>query len=114
MTVDPSRLAPEQRIALLEAALAELDDPPRRVELRWGARRRGCSGTTVDSFAGGIWVATILCAQATCERALAGILSLRELPGYGMEAPKGWEKWGLGTIMRHVRKQGWVPRRRPQ
>jgi len=64
---------------------------------------------TVDSFAGGIWVATILCAQATCERALAGVVSLRELPGSGIEAPKGWEMWGLGKIVSHVRKQGWVP-----
>lgn len=64
---------------------------------------------TVDSFASGVWVATILCAQATCERVLAGLVSLRELPGYGIEAPKRWEKWGLGTLSAHVRKQGWVP-----
>lgn len=50
-----------------------------------------------------------MCAQATCERTLAGIVSLRQLPGYGLEAPKGWEKWGLGKIIQHVREQGWVP-----
>jgi hypothetical protein len=109
VTVDPSRLAPEQRIALLEAALAELDDPPEGRILVGAEEARLLWYATVDSFAGGIWVATILCAQATCERALAGVVSLRELPGYGIEAPKGWEMWGLGKIVSHVRKQGWVP-----
>ena len=64
---------------------------------------------TVDSFASGVWVATILCAQATCERVLAALISLRELPGYGIEGPKNWEKWGFGRLINHVRQQGWVP-----
>jgi hypothetical protein len=108
VTEDPTTLTPRQRIALVEATLSELADSAggilvggEQAELLWHA--------TVDSFAGGIWVATILCAQATCERALAGIVSLRELPGHAIAAPKGWEKWGLGTIVKHVRKQGWVP-----
>lgn len=109
VTVDPSKLTPEQRIALLEATLPELGDCPEGRILVGGEEAQLLWHTTVDSFAGGIWVATILCAQATCERALAGIVSLRELPGYGIEAPKGWEKWGLGTIVKYVRKQGWVP-----
>ena len=57
----------------------------------------------------GVWVATILCAQATCERVLAALVSLRELPGAGIKGPKNWEKWGLGTLIKHVRAQGWVP-----
>jgi hypothetical protein len=56
-----------------------------------------------------VWVAAILCAQATCERVLAGLVSLRELPGYGAEAPKRWQAWGLGTLIAYVREQGWVP-----
>jgi len=109
VTVDPSRLTPEQRIGLLEAAVAELGDSPEGRVLAGGEEAQLLWYATVDSFAGGVWVATILCAQATCERALAGIVSLRELPGYGIEAPKGWEKWGLGRIVKHVREQGWVP-----
>jgi hypothetical protein len=50
-----------------------------------------------------------LCSQATCERVLAALVSLRELPGAGIEAPKNWQKWGLGTLITHVRRQGWVP-----
>jgi hypothetical protein len=64
---------------------------------------------TVDSFVAGVWVATILCAQATSERVLAAIVSLRELPGYGFEGPRGWEGWGLGRLIRHVLQQGWIP-----
>lgn len=64
---------------------------------------------TVDSFASGVWVATILCAQATCERVLAALVSLRELPGAGIKGPKNWEKWGLGRLIKHVGVQGWVP-----
>lgn len=109
VTDDPSRLEPEQRVALLEATLSELGDSPEGRILVGGEEAQLLWYATVDSFAGGIWVATILCAQATCERALAGIVSLRELPGYGIEAPKGWEKWGLGTIVKHVREEGWVP-----
>jgi len=64
---------------------------------------------TVDSFASGVWVATILCAQATCERILAALVSIRELPGAGIEGPRNWQKWGLGTLIKHVRNQGRVP-----
>lgn len=109
MTVDPSLLTPEQRIALLEATFSELDDRPGGRMLVGGTEADLLWHDTVDSFAGGTWIATILCAQATCERALAGIVSLRELPGDGFEAPKGWERWGLGKIIQHVREQGWAP-----
>jgi hypothetical protein len=39
---------------------------------------------------------------------MAALVSLRELPGYGLEGPKGWEAWGLGKLIKHVRTQGWV------
>ena len=29
--------------------------------------------------------------------------------GSGIKGPKNWEKWGLGTLIKHVRAQGWVP-----
>jgi hypothetical protein len=109
--VDPSQLDHDGRIALLDETLAELHSAHgdggrllvggEEALLLWDA--------TVDAFAAGIWVATILCAQATCERSMAGLVSLRELPGYGMEGPKGWEQWGLGKLIAHVRTQGWVP-----
>ena len=65
--------------------------------------------STVDCFAQGIWVAALLCAQATCERTLAGIISLGELPVAGIRGPKGWEGKGLGSYISHVRKAGRVP-----
>ncbi len=110
MNVDPFVLPPAERLALLQEPYAELAArlPDGRV-LVGGEEANILWHSTVDTFAAGLWVPTILCAQATCERTLAGIISLRELPGYGVTAPKGWEKWGLGEIIKHVRKQGWVP-----
>jgi hypothetical protein len=65
--------------------------------------------TTVDAYIAGNWVATILCGQATCERVLGGLVSLNELPGAGIIGPKGWERWGLGNLIKHIRSLGWVP-----
>ncbi len=48
------------------------------------------------------------CAHATCERVLAGLASLHELPGHADPAPNGWESWGLGKLIGHVRRQGWI------
>lgn len=111
MDFDPSQLDRDGRIALLDETLAELRSAHgsggllfvggEEAQLLWEA--------TVDTFASGMWVATIVCAQATCERSIAGLVSLRELPGYGMEGPKGWKGWGFGKLIGHVREQGWVP-----
>jgi hypothetical protein len=63
----------------------------------------------VDTWIAGTWVATILCAQATCERTLAGMVSLNALPGAGIKGPKQWERMGAGKLLQHVREQHWVP-----
>ena len=110
MIVDPSLLSPTERIALLDEVYQPLRAGfPDGQMLVGGEEANLLWGATVDSFARGVWLGTLLCAQATCERTLAGIISLRELPGYGMAAPKGWEKWGLGRIIDHIRQEGWVP-----
>lgn len=107
--VDPSQLTSAERLALLQEAYAAMGDEPEGRLLVGGEEATILWESTVECFTQGLWVPTILCAQATCERTLAGIVALRELPGYGITAPKGWERWGLGTIIKHVREHGWVP-----
>lgn len=106
---DPSQLTKAERIALLDAILQRL--PPTADGIRVHAGSEEASllwEATVDSFANGIWVGTILCAQATCERVLAGLVSLREPPGYALKGPRGWQNWGLGKLIAHVREHRWV------
>lgn len=110
MAVDPSLLTEAQRIELLDQRYQELAAGfPEGLALIGGEEALLLWHATVDTFAQGIWVATMLCAQATCERTLVGLISLSELPGAGLVGPKGWKSWGLGTIIKHVRKEGLVP-----
>lgn len=110
MPVDPSLITPDQRRELLEAAFQESwPDPLPGWLLLGGHEVEHIWQATVDSFVSGNWVATILCAQATCERTLAGIVSLQELPGRTGNPPSGWEGWGFGALLKYFRKQGWVP-----
>ena len=96
-------------MALLQEACASVGDFPNGRVLVGGEEAELLWQATVDAFSHGLWVATILCAHATCERTLAAIVSLRELPGWGVTTPKGWERWGLETIIKYVREHGWVP-----
>jgi hypothetical protein len=109
---NPADLSPQQREARLNTVLADLRAGHstaagglivggREAHLLWYA--------TVDAYIAGNWVATILCGQATCERVLGGLVSLNELPGAGIIGPKGWERWGLGNLIKHIRSLGWVP-----
>ena len=110
MTVNPSVLLPPERIALLDEVYQPLRAQfPDGQILVGGEEAQLLWEATVDCFAQGIWVATLLCAQATCVRTLAGIISLGELPGAGISGPKGWERQGLGALIGHVRQYGHVP-----
>lgn len=60
---------------------------------------------TISAFVRGNWVATILCAQATCERTLAALIHNVHAIG---EQPKDWERWGLGGLMSYCRKENLV------
>lgn len=82
----PVDLLPQQREARLNAVLADvraghstaegvLIVGGREAQLLWYA--------TVDAYIAGIWVATILCGQATCERVLAGLVSFKEVRSFG-------------------------------
>jgi hypothetical protein len=103
-------LSPEQRVALLDHELRNLRARHDEGMILLGGNEGNLLWeATVDAFVVGNWVATLLCAQATCERVLAALVSLHELPGYGDATPKNWEKaWGLGKILGHVQAQGWV------
>lgn len=57
---------------------------------------------TLTAFVQGNWVAAVLTAQATCERGLAALLYslfMQSTP------PTGWERWGLGSLVRFCRKE---------
>jgi len=103
---NPADLSPQQREARLNTVLADLRAGHstaagglivggREAHLLWYA--------TVDAYIAGNWVATILCGQATCERVLGSLVSLNELPGAGIIGPKGWERWGLGNLIKRIR-----------
>lgn len=110
MTVNPSELSPPERIALLDEVYQPLRAQfPEGQMLLGGEEAQLLWEATVDCFAHGIWVATLLCAQATCERTLAGIVSLGELPGIAIAGPKGWERQGLGALIGQLRKDRRVP-----
>jgi hypothetical protein len=110
MTVNPSVLLPPERIALLDEVYQPLRAQFHEGQILVGGEEAQLLWeATVDCFAQGIWVATLLCAQATCERTLAGIISLGELPGAGISGPKGWERQGLGALIGHVRPYDHVP-----
>ena len=111
MATDPSLLRPDERRALLESDFHEWwPEPPSGWLLIGGFESELLWQSTVESFVAGVWVATTLCAQATVERCLAGMVSLQGLPGSpGDGPPKNWTKWGLGTLIDHVRKRDWVP-----
>jgi hypothetical protein len=110
MTVNLSELSAPERVALLDEVYQPLRAQfPEGQVLVGGEEAQLLWEATVDCFAQGIWVATVLCAQATCERTLAGIISLGELPGAGITGPKGWERQGLGALIDHIRNDGRVP-----
>jgi hypothetical protein len=108
---NPVQLTADERIALLDADLAQIREQHTGTAVVFvgGQDEMVLWYATVDAFAAGNWVATVLCAQATCERILAELTSLMELPGLASSAPKGWEDWGMGPLIRHIRNANLVP-----
>ncbi len=56
------------------------------------------------SLAEGLWLASLLCSHAACERHLAGILSFDE-----ESLPRSWRQWGLGRLLEEPRSCDIVP-----
>ena len=109
MTPNPAAMTEQERIIFLDDVLDDLR--PRHAQgtiVIGGQEATILWEATVDAFVAGNWVAALLCAQATCERVLAGLVSLHGLPGLLGSEPKNWEKWGLGRLIEHVREQRWV------
>jgi hypothetical protein len=52
----------------------------------------------------GLWLASLLCCHAACERHLAGILSVDE-----ESMPASWRRWGLGALLKEAHERGLVP-----
>jgi hypothetical protein len=110
MTTNPVEMSKQERMSFLEGVLDELRPRHAAGTLVTGGREALMLWeATVDAFVDGNWVAALLCAQATCERILGGLVSLHRMPGLAGSEPKDWERqWGLGKLIGHVREQGWV------
>lgn len=61
----------------------------------------------VTSYVHGADAATIFCAHAACERALAA--ELRDQPPAGSVTPKDLDRWGLGRMIRRYRELDALP-----
>lgn len=100
----PSELTLEQRVELLDHTYDELRRSQHGAAI-WiigGPETTHLWDATIAAFAHANWVATVLCAQATCERTLASLLQMVYVTGI---APPGWEGWGLGRLISHCRDQ---------
>lgn len=60
---------------------------------------------SVGCYRQGLFLASLVCAHATCEQEIAGRLAYRIHKGDS--APKGWERWGLGRLVEHAESEGW-------
>jgi len=99
---DPRPLDAERRTRLLNqtyhAVLADsggrcIQSAGPEADLMWDA--------TLRSFVHCIWPASIVCAQAVCERTLASLLE----SWYALSPePKGWRMRGLGWLIEHHRE----------
>lgn len=59
----------------------------------------------VGCYVEGFYGSALVCAHGSCERELAGRVAhyaLQSPPG-----PKNWERWGLGRLLEHAKKQQW-------
>jgi hypothetical protein len=46
--------------------------------------------------------AALICAHATCEQEIGGRIAHRRA-----SAPSGWERWGLGRLIKHAEEKSW-------
>ncbi len=97
-------LTVEQRVELLDQTYDHLrrSQNGAAIWLIGGPETDRLWDATISAFAHANWVATILCAQATCERTLASLLQMVYATS---AAPSGWEGWGLGRLIAHCRDQ---------
>jgi hypothetical protein len=58
------------------------------------------------SFGGGNWIAVILAAQGMCERGLADMYEMQDLPGVQDLGRRNSESAALGTLLRWAREDG--------
>lgn len=99
-----AELTVEQRVELLDQTYDEVRRSQRgaAVWLVGGPETGRLWDATISAFVHANWIATVLCAQATCERTLASLLQMV----YAIRAaPPGWEGWGLGRLITHCRGQ---------
>jgi hypothetical protein len=76
----------------------------------WGVLIHGGGETqwmldeAAEALVGGLWLASLLCSHAACERHLAGILTFDE-----DSLPSSWRSWGLGRLLEAARGRDIVP-----
>jgi hypothetical protein len=110
MTTNPVEMSKQERMSFLGGVLDELRPRHAAGTLVTGGREALMLWeATVDAFVDENWVAALLCARATCERILGGLVSLHGMPGLAGSEPKDWERqWGLGKLIGMCEsKAGW-------
>jgi len=76
----------------------------------WGVLMHGGTETmwlldeAAHGLVEGLWLASLLCSHAACERHLAGILAIDE-----DSLPRSWRNLGLGRLLEEADKRGVVP-----
>lgn len=81
-----------------------------RCSHNWGVMMHGGPETAflLDEAASALieelWLASLLCSHAACERHLAGLISMDE-----DSLPSDWRRWGLGRLLTEVKQRGLVP-----
>ncbi|MBZ5739763.1 hypothetical protein [Nocardioides mangrovi] len=76
----------------------------------WGALVHGGMETmwlldeSAHAIVNGLWLSSLLCSHAACERHLAGLLLFHE-----ESLPPRWRQWGLGTLLDAAKDRDMLP-----
>ncbi|MGC4111770.1 MAG: hypothetical protein QM747_15400 [Nocardioides sp.] len=88
----------------------EIVEIDQRCSNQWGVLLHGGTetlwllGEAAHGLVEGLWLASLLCSHAACERHLAGILEFSE-----DSLPESWRSWGLGRLLEEAQKREIVP-----
>lgn len=88
----------------------EIQEIDARCTYKWGVLLHGGTetswllGEAAHGLVQGLWLSSLLCSHAACERHLAGILAFDE-----HSLPNSWRGWGLGRLVQAAQQRGIVP-----
>ncbi|WP_143626262.1 hypothetical protein [Streptomyces viridosporus] len=87
----------------LEIDSLQQDFPPETIGLVGGGHESAWFFVeAIGCYLHGFDAAALVCAHASCEREIAGRVN-----HLGANAPRGWERWGLGALLQYAATEGW-------